>query len=100
MSFAECMRELSSAEDFFGFLDVPFDQRAVNVHRLHILQRFQAHLRGVPWDDLTTDEARRLVARQCLAVAYREVVERPARLAAPPAGRFAFVPLTAVAGRS
>lgn len=41
----EQLRGLSTAEDFFTVLDVPYDQGTVNVSRLHILKRFQQYMR-------------------------------------------------------
>ena len=38
------MDELSSAEDFFEYFDVEFDQKVVHVNRLHILQRFHNYI--------------------------------------------------------
>jgi len=35
---------LSSAEEFLNFLEVEYDQRVVNVNRLHILKRFNQYL--------------------------------------------------------
>ncbi len=32
--------QLTNAEDFFQFLALPYDPKAVNVNRLHILQKF------------------------------------------------------------
>ena len=39
------LKELSSAEDFLQYFSVPFDQRVVNVSRLHILKRFFQYIR-------------------------------------------------------
>jgi nitrogenase-stabilizing/protective protein len=38
------MKALSSAEDFLQFFGVPFDERVVQVNRLHILKRFYQYL--------------------------------------------------------
>ena len=35
---------LSSAEEFLNFLEVEYDQRVVNVNRLHILKRFNQYM--------------------------------------------------------
>lgn len=37
--------DLESAEDFLRCFGVPYDTGVVNVHRLHILQRFHDYLR-------------------------------------------------------
>ncbi len=36
--------KLSSAEEFLNFLEVEYDQRVVNVNRLHILKRFNQYM--------------------------------------------------------
>jgi nitrogenase-stabilizing/protective protein len=65
------LQELSAAEDFFKALDLPFEQRALDVNRLHILKRFQEYMRR---DDVSAlDESRQHSAcRACLAQAYTD----------------------------
>lgn len=36
--------KLSSAEEFLNYLEVEYDQRVVNINRLHILKRFNQYL--------------------------------------------------------
>ena len=43
-SLTDRLKALSSAEDFFAFFAVPFDERVVQVNRLHILKRFYQYL--------------------------------------------------------
>ena len=43
-NLTERLKALSSAEDFFAFFAVPFDERVVQVNRLHILKRFYQYL--------------------------------------------------------
>ena len=38
------LKALSSAEDFFAFFGVPYDESIVKVNRLHILKRFYQYL--------------------------------------------------------
>ncbi|MCE4537955.1 nitrogenase-stabilizing/protective protein NifW [Pelomonas sp. P7] len=38
------LKALSSAEDFLNFFGVPFDERVVQVNRLHILKRYFQYL--------------------------------------------------------
>jgi nitrogenase-stabilizing/protective protein len=45
MTVLEQLSKLSSAEDFFRFLDVPYDPSVLNVARLHILRRMGDNLR-------------------------------------------------------
>ena len=40
----QALGNLSSAEEFFNFLGVEYDQRVVNVNRLHILKRFNQYM--------------------------------------------------------
>jgi homocitrate synthase NifV len=91
---------LSSAEEFFDALAVPYDPAVLRRSRLHILQRFRDLLGQ---DPATVTEAARL--RDCLARAHdtfahsdarREKVFAVFRQRPDGAGR-AFVPLTALA---
>lgn len=43
-SLTDRLKALSSAEDFFVFFGLPFDERVVQVNRLHILKRFYQYL--------------------------------------------------------
>ncbi len=68
------LRQLSSAEDFFHFFGLPFDERVLQVNRLHILKRFYQYLHRA--DDLTglgdVDLFRRY--RELLGQAYQDFV--------------------------
>jgi nitrogenase-stabilizing/protective protein len=44
-NFLRQLKALSSAEDFMQYFGVPFDQKVVNVSRLHILKRFFQYIR-------------------------------------------------------
>jgi nitrogenase-stabilizing/protective protein len=69
--------ELSSAEDFLEYFEVPYDARVVHVNRLHILQRFHDYLDQL--DDMPEDEMQqRVVYAQWLARAYADFVESDA----------------------
>ena len=94
----EQVARLSSAEEIFASLDVPFEPRVLHVARLHILRRMRDHLEALPPD------ASREAVRDCLVRAYRDFVDTPPierrvfrvlQEAARPAGR-AFVPLSAL----
>lgn len=89
---------LSSAEEIFASLDVPFEPQVLHVARLHILRRMRDHLDTLPAD------APREQVRDCLVRAYAEFVATPPierrvfrvlQEAVRPAGR-AFVPLSAL----
>ena len=73
-SLTDRLKALSSAEDFFAFFAVPFDERVVQVNRLHILKRFYQYLHRA--DDLTglgdVDLFRRY--RELLGQAYQDFV--------------------------
>jgi nitrogenase-stabilizing/protective protein len=50
-SLTQRLKALSSAEDFMVFFGVPFDERVLQVNRLHILKRFYQYLhqaQGLP----------------------------------------------------
>ena len=51
-SFTERLKALSSAEDFYAFFAVPYDESVVQVNRLHILKRFYQYLHQA--DDLAS----------------------------------------------
>lgn len=44
-TFLQQLKALSSAEDFLQYFGIAFDQRVVNVSRLHILKRFFQYIR-------------------------------------------------------
>lgn len=57
---------LSSAEQIFATLELPFDQTVLDVHRLHLLKRFREHLKPLgPAPDTAA-------VRAALARAYDE----------------------------
>jgi nitrogenase-stabilizing/protective protein len=103
--FLDHMAKLSTAEDFFTALGVPFDQQVVHVKRLHILKHFNHRLAGVAADG-RDDETLRLLYAEALAAAYAEaqgVAPQQSRLfkvfrqdGLPAAPGRAFVPLAAV----
>jgi nitrogenase-stabilizing/protective protein len=108
MSIMTELGQLSSAEDFFVALDLPFDPAIVNVARLHILRRMGQYLRGDALDGLD-DGATRAACRSHLETAYQDFVRsspiaervfkvhQDAMKPAKPAKR-PFVPLTALTG--
>jgi nitrogenase-stabilizing/protective protein len=46
MSILDDLAKLSAAEEFFGYLDISFDPKVVQVARLHILRRMGQYLKG------------------------------------------------------
>ena len=65
--------DLSSAEDIFSYLLLPFDEDVVNVSRLHIMKRFGTYLREADFGGME-DDAVFLKARQILKSAYGDFV--------------------------
>ena len=79
-TLVERLKTLSSAEDFLHFFGVAFDERVVQVNRLHILKRFYQYLHkseglsGLSEVDLFKRY------RELLAQAYQDFVQStPAR---------------------
>lgn len=68
------IEKLSSAEDIFTYLLLPYDQEVVNVSRLHIMKRFGAYLRDMDVTGLD-HEAVFLNARQTLKRAYGDFID-------------------------
>ena len=60
------LHQLSAAEEFFVELGVPFEQRVLDIHRLHILKRFNELLavEDLEGGDVTA------TCRGCLERAY------------------------------
>ena len=65
---------LSSAEDIFTYLLLPYEEEVVNVSRLHIMKRFGAYLRDADFGGLD-EEGVFLAARQVLKQAYGDFVD-------------------------
>ena len=79
-SLIQRLKTLSSAEDFLVFFGVPFDERVVQVNRLHILKRFYQYLhKANGLSELGEVEMFRRY-RELLAQAYHDfTVSTPAR---------------------
>lgn len=74
MSFADDLDDLETAEDFLRFFEVAYDQRVVNVNRLHILQRFHDYLAADTGLEGLDDEATSARYRAHLDRAYQDFV--------------------------
>lgn len=74
----EDLQELSSAEEFLDFFGVPYDERIVQVNRLHILQRFHDYLAKARPNLPESAGAVREVYRKLLTRAYQDFVESDA----------------------
>ncbi|MGD0633363.1 MAG: nitrogenase stabilizing/protective protein NifW [Beijerinckiaceae bacterium] len=78
MSVLDDLGRLSTAEDFFVYLDVPFEPSVVQVARLHILRRMGQYLKGSQIDGVfekRDDLEIREFCRAHLAQAYEDFVK-------------------------
>ena len=73
MSLLDELMSLSSAEEFFERLDVPYEQSVVHVARLHILRRMGQYLKAEDFSGMD-DEAIRQSCKSCLETAYQDFV--------------------------
>jgi nitrogenase-stabilizing/protective protein len=69
------LSRLSTAEEFFHYLDVPFDPAVLNVSRLHILKKMGQTIARTPLVDMEEPAAREL-CRDALRTAYADFVAR------------------------
>lgn len=84
MSVLEDLRRLSSAEEFFVYLEVPFDQKVLDVARLHILRRMgetlarerAANPQSAAAEGASDDGEARERCRAHLEAAYADFVAR------------------------
>ena len=72
MTVLEQLSTLSSAEEFFQFLDVPYEPAVLHIARLHILKRMGDYLRNCPPE--TDDDKLRATLRTHLERAYQDFV--------------------------
>ncbi|MHB1022646.1 MAG: nitrogenase stabilizing/protective protein NifW [Acidobacteriaceae bacterium] len=70
MTMLEQMSKLSSAEEFFQFLEVAYDPAVLNVARLHILRRMGEYLHNSPIE--VDEKAARAHFRAHLKQAYED----------------------------
>src|SRR5664279_3596918 len=78
MSMLDELGRLSTAEEFFTFLDVPFEPTVVQVARLHILRRMGQYLKGSQLDGVfegLSDAEVRALCREHLEQAYQDFVK-------------------------
>jgi nitrogenase-stabilizing/protective protein len=66
------LKTLSAAEEFFDFLEVPYDPAVLNVARLHILKRMGEYLRNAAKSG--DDAAELALCREYLEKAYADFV--------------------------
>jgi len=70
------LQELGAAEEFLDYFSIDYDEKIVNVNRLHILQRFHDYLAKTA---LPTDETEKYaVYEKALTQAYQDFVSSDA----------------------
>jgi nitrogenase-stabilizing/protective protein len=77
MSVLQDLGGLSSAEDFFNYLELPFEPSVVHVSRLHILRRMGQYLKGSEIDGAFEglgEGAIKALCREHLEQAYQDFV--------------------------
>jgi nitrogenase-stabilizing/protective protein len=75
MSVLETLQGLSSADEFFDYLGVPYDPQVVQVARLHILRRMGQYLRDSEAESgARSDDALFALCREHLEQAYADFV--------------------------
>ena len=62
--YMEKLGSLSTAEEYFDVLDVPYERSVINVSRLNILKRFQQYLSDFNLEDFNEFEQRHLCRAQ------------------------------------
>ena len=68
----KALQALHSAEDFFDYLELPYDPAVLRVQRLHILKRMGQYLSTI---EVTEDDAAvKAAARDTLARAYEDLI--------------------------
>ncbi|MBW4612927.1 MAG: nitrogenase-stabilizing/protective protein NifW [Desmonostoc vinosum HA7617-LM4] len=53
-------KRLADAEEYFLFFNLPYDQKFVNVNRLHILKKFSQYIREIDHNSPNLSEEERL----------------------------------------
>ncbi|SFG43361.1 nitrogenase-stabilizing/protective protein [Novosphingobium sp. CF614] len=77
MNLLDDLQGLSSAEDFFTFLGVPYEPSVVHVARLHIMRRMGQYLHGSEVEgalESADEDALLALCREHLAQAYGDFV--------------------------
>lgn len=75
--FEDDLQDLVSAEDFLDYFAIPYEERVVQVNRLHILQRFHNYLAAATMPE--SEEEIRAVYVMALTQAYQDFVSSDAR---------------------
>jgi len=68
--------KLVNAEDYLEFFEIPYDQKVVNVNRLHILQKFSEYVKEINRNNPELNESERLSKySEALEQAYQVFIE-------------------------
>ncbi|ARV60575.1 nitrogenase stabilizing/protective protein [Nostocales cyanobacterium HT-58-2] len=72
----EKFKKLGDAEEYFEFFQLPYDQKVVNVNRLHILKKFSQFIQQIDenYTDLSISD-RLIKYREALEQAYQVFLE-------------------------
>lgn len=95
------LKELGSAEEFFRYFEVPFEQRKLDVARLHILKRMSEYLR-IDETESMDDATLWQTCKDTLERAYRDfqtsspLEQRGFKVLRQAVGKDNFVPLTSL----
>jgi|SRR5579883_940380 nitrogenase-stabilizing/protective protein len=69
-------KEIVDAEDYFEFFNLPYDQKVVNVNRLHILKKFAHLIKGIDESSTELNNSDKLNKyREALSQAYQVFLE-------------------------
>ena len=74
----DTLKSLETAEDFLDQFEIPYEQRVIDVNRLHILQRLHDRLGESDLESMDDDRLHQTVST-FLAGAYRDFVVSDAR---------------------
>lgn len=74
----ETLKSLETAEDFLEHFDIPYDQRVIDVNRLHILQRLHDRLSEADLESMDDDSLHETYS-SFLASAYQDFVTSDAK---------------------
>lgn len=76
MGVIDDLKGLSAAEEFFGYLDVAYDPKQLNVIRLHVLRRLQQLLAAEVAESKEDETAVRQRYQQQLSQAYHDLLDQ------------------------
>ncbi|MEC4817378.1 MAG: nitrogenase-stabilizing/protective protein NifW [Scytonema sp. PMC 1069.18] len=65
-------KKITQAEEYFEFFELPYDQKIVNVNRLHILKKFSQLIAEIDENYTDLSNANKLIKyREALETAYQ-----------------------------